>query len=62
MFQLGIDPPNYVYTVTLPDPAPFLIPDVGTPGRVPAWQVILKTPPGSVGPPRPVLHGRPPLF
>jgi hypothetical protein len=56
MFQLGIDPPTYVYPVRLSNPADYLIQDVGIPARnqLPAWQVIRTTPPGSVGSPMPV--------
>jgi hypothetical protein len=60
MFQLGIDPPKYVYPVTLGNSADFLIRDVGIPARsrVPAWEVINETPPGSVGSPRNVPPGK----
>jgi RHS repeat-associated protein len=53
MLQLGIEPPTYVYPVSLENPADYLIQDLGTPARsqIPSWQVIQQTPPGSVGPP-----------
>jgi RHS repeat-associated protein len=56
MFNLGIDPPTYVYPVTLENPGDYLMIDTGIPARssVPAWQVIKPTPSGSVGTPMPV--------
>jgi RHS repeat-associated protein len=56
MFKLGIEPPTFVYPVTLENPADYLIQDLGIPARnqIPAWRVIQQTPSGSVGLPTPV--------
>jgi RHS repeat-associated protein len=53
MFNLGIDPPKYVYLVTLNNPSAYLVPDIGIPARnkIPAYEVIQPTPTFSVGQP-----------
>jgi hypothetical protein len=59
MLNLGVTPPQYVYPVTLDKPIDFLSIDLGTPARntIPSWRVEVPTPPGSIGPARPVPPG-----
>ena len=62
MWQLSINPPFYVYPVTLPDTFPWLIHSPGVPGGSPtlSWEIMVPTPPGAVGGPQPVELGGPP--
>jgi hypothetical protein len=60
MFNLGIDPPQYVYPVTLARPQDYLAPDTGIPARngISAYTVTQPTPSGSVGSPSQVPPGK----